>query len=172
MDTINSIPSTKSNRIFKGFWIRLVATLIDLIILFLSLGAIIYLLLFSGLLELDAADIFGIIILVLIGFVIVIIVYRPIMEASNFQGTLGKYLLSMKVVDKKGQKIKITQSLIRSLMFMAQVAIPWLNLLTIWLLLFIGFTNQKQGLHDMAANTYVVSRYWEGPTHLDDSFGG
>ena len=35
----------------------------------------------------------------------------------------------------------------------------------------IVFTDENQGLHDMAAETYVVSKYWDGPVPLQDNFG-
>ena len=35
----------------------------------------------------------------------------------------------------------------------------------------IVFTGQNQGLHDAAAETYVVSKYWQGPVPLQDNFG-
>ena len=34
----------------------------------------------------------------------------------------------------------------------------------------IGFTEYKQGLHDILANTYVVTNHWEGPVPLEDNF--
>jgi uncharacterized RDD family membrane protein YckC len=36
----------------------------------------------------------------------------------------------------------------------------------------IGFTEYKQGLHDFLAETYVVTKHWEGPVPLEDNFGG
>ena len=41
-----------------------------------------------------------------------------------------------------------------------------------WLaFLMIAFTEENQGLHDLAAETYVVSKYWQGPVPLQDKFG-
>ena len=57
---------------------------------------------------------------------------------------------------------------IRTLVFLARL-IPWLNLITVWLFL-IGYMDYKQGC-DMAAKTYVVSKYWQGPIAVEDNFG-
>ena len=43
----------------------------------------------------------GMFLLVLILASIATILYKPIMEASEYQGTVGKYALGMKVVDQK-----------------------------------------------------------------------
>ena len=91
------------------------------------------------------------------------------METSNYQGTFGKYLLGMKIVNQNGQKISFSTSIIRTLVYFLQtlIAAP----LTVWLLLMIGFTEYKQGLHDLAAKTFVVSQHWEGAIPLEDNFG-
>ena len=93
------------------------------------------------------------------------------METSDYQGTFGKYLLGMKIVNQKGQKINLNASFIRTLVYFGQISIPFINSLTMWALLLIGFTEYKQGLHDIAAETYVVSHHWEGSIPLEDNFG-
>ena len=77
----------------------------------------------------------------------------------------------MKVVDKNGRKITMTKSFIRTIVYSVLLFIPFLNLVTVWTFLMIVFTDENQGLHDMAAETYVVSKYWQGPTPLQDNFG-
>ena len=39
------------------------------------------------------------------------------------------------------------------------------------LFLAIVFTEENQGLHDISAETYVVSKYWQGPVPLQDKSG-
>ena len=77
----------------------------------------------------------------------------------------------MVVVNQEGGRITKEVSFIRTLVYLAQTAIPFLSLITSFLLLMIGFTEYKQGLHDIAAKTYVVSKYWQGPVPLQDGFG-
>ena len=153
---------------YKGFWIRLVAALIDgivlaIIVIFL---AVLSLLFFGATLGEGAG--LGMFFLVLILASLATILYKPIMEASGYQGTFGKYVLGLKVVDKNGQRITMTSSFLRTILYIigAQAFLLCLGVVM------IGFTEYKQGLHDILANTYVVTNYWEGPVPLEDNFGG
>ena len=92
---------------YKGFWIRLVAALIDgivlaIIVIFL---AVLSLLFFGATLGEGAG--LGMFFLVLILASLATILYKPIMEASGYQGTFGKYALGLKIVDKNGQKLSL-----------------------------------------------------------------
>ena len=152
---------------FKGFWIRFVASFIDGIILLILiiLLASISLVIFGAALG-EGAGV-GMFLLVFILASIATILYKPIMEASEYQGTVGKYALGMKVVDQKGQRIMMTSSFLRTILYIigAQGFLLCLGVVM------IGFTEYKQGLHDILANTYVVTTYWEGPVPLEDNFG-
>ena len=152
---------------FKGFWIRVVASFIDGIILLILiiLLASISLVIFGAALG-EGAGV-GMFLLVLILASIATIFYKPIMEASEYQGTVGKYALGMKVVDQNGQRISMTSSFLRTILYIigAQAFLLCLGIVM------IGFTEYKQGLHDILANTYVVTTYWEGPVPLEDNFG-
>ncbi len=75
-----------------------------------------------------------------------------VMESSPLQGTLGKYLLGIKVVDSHGETLSFTKALVRTLMKV--VSYVALGAGFLW----IAFTKQKQGWHDKAAKTFVVSR--------------
>ena len=152
---------------FKGFWIRFVASLIDgiiLLILIILLASISFVIFGAALGE--GAGV-GMFLLVLILASIATILYKPIMEASEYQGTVGKYALGMKVVDQKGQRITMTSSFLRTILYIigAQGFLLCLGVVM------IGFTEYKQGLHDILANTYVVTTHWEGPVPLEDNFG-
>ena len=153
---------------YKGFWIRLVAALIDgivlaIIVIFLA----VFSLLFFGATLGEGAGV-GMFFLVLILASLATILYKPIMEASGYQGTFGKYVLGLKVVDKNGQRITMTSSFLRTILYIigAQAFLLCLGIVM------IGFTEYKQGLHDILANTYVVTTNWEGPVALEDNFGG
>jgi len=152
---------------FKGFWIRFVASFIDGIILLILiiLLASISLVIFGAALG-EGAGV-GMFLLVLILASIATILYKPIMEASEYQGTVGKYALGMKVVDQNGQRITMTSSFLRTILYIigAQGFLLCLGVVM------IGFTEYKQGLHDILANTYVVTTHWEGPVPLEDNFG-
>ena len=153
---------------FKGFWIRFVAALIDGIFLTIIVILLaVFSLLFFGATLGEGAGI-GMFFLVLILAILATILYKPIMEASDYQGTLGKYALGMKIVDQNGQRITMTSSFLRTILYIigAQAFLLCLGLVM------IGFTEYKQGLHDILANTYVVTNHWEGPVPLEDNFGG
>ena len=81
---------------FKGFWIRVVASLLDAIILsivFIFLAG--FILFFFGSLFGEAAGI-GMLFLFILGGSILMLLYKPLMEASDYQATFGKYFLNMK----------------------------------------------------------------------------
>ncbi|MDG5788865.1 RDD family protein [Evansella sp. AB-P1] len=75
--------------------------------------------------------------------------YRIILPVTKLQGTVGKALFGLKIIDQKGRKLNVPQSLGRYLSEYISV------------ILFIGyfmvaFTEKKTGLHDKLAKTYVV----------------
>ena len=151
---------------YKGFWIRFVAALIDSIVL-----TIIILFLFGFSLVIFGAALgegagIGMAFLVLILASLATILYKPLMEASDYQGTLGKYALGMKVVGGRGQKISMTSSFIRTILFI----IGAIFLLCLGVIM-VGFSDYKQGLHDALAKTYVITSHWDGPVPLEDNFG-
>jgi uncharacterized RDD family membrane protein YckC len=77
-------------------------------------------------------------------------VYFAFMESSSKQGTLGKMVLGLKVVDTNYQRISLGRATGR-----------WAGKLISGMILAIGyimagFTERKQALHDMIAGTYVI----------------
>lgn len=141
-----------------GFWIRATAYFIDGIILG-AIGFVLYLLLllaavFIGLTLGDQSE-FAVMILVFLYFLGVIgaqASYFIIMNASKHQGTLGKMAVGIKVVDLNGNRITAKKSALR-----------YLGYLLSWMTLYVGFilaafTENKQALHDMIANTLVVQK--------------
>ena len=166
MDEKNSaLASEMENDIpmFKGFWIRGLAALIDYLLI--SFGTIIIFLivvLFFG----QIMGVEGYIIGFLLAWLLVVAIglgYKPAMEASSFQGTFGKYFLGMKIVDRKGHRITLKDAIIRYIMFIVSSGTHVLFLGSVM----IGFDERKQGLHDMVADTYVISKHHYGPVNLD-----
>ena len=164
---------------FKGFWIRFVAAIIDsilLIIAFVVLTIPIMLVLggLGGLLGGEegafGAGLMGLLLAVL-AFTILQLLYKPLMEASEFQGTLGKYMLGMKVVKADGERLDMSTSFVRSIVYLVCLALLSL-LIPVLAFIMIGFTEQKQGLHDIVAKTFVVPQHWSGPIPgSHDGFG-
>ena len=161
------LPSYTSGSPFKGFWIRLVASIMDVVVLtiLVILLALFALLLFGSLFGEEAG--FGMLLLILFLAPFATIFYKPLMEGSEYQGTFGKYLLGMKVVDSRGERITMKNSFIRTIVYMILLAV-FVGILGI---LMVGFTEEKQGLHCIASKTYVVPFDWQGPVPLQDGFG-
>jgi len=119
---------------YGGFWIRVLASIIDTIIL----GAISFAIaaltglsqeLFSGILGL---------------------LYFVIMPVTSMQATLGKAVLGLKITDYDGGRISILKSIGRYLGYILSAIILLIGYMM------VGWTARKQGLHDKLASTYVV----------------
>jgi uncharacterized RDD family membrane protein YckC len=83
--------------------------------------------------------------------IVMAILYQPFFESSELQATPGKALLGMRVTDMNGGRITFKKAFIR-----------WLVRIVSGLILCIGylmmlFTEKKQTLHDLAAETLVVN---------------
>ena len=74
------------------------------------------------------------------------------MEGSAYQGTLGKYLTGIKVIDDSGNPITPVIALKRNLTKFVSIAAFGLGF--IWIL----FDGKNQGWHDKIQRTYVVKR--------------
>ena len=134
---------------FAGFWLRFAAVIIDLFILIvvnLALGSIENLPSFTiyewtesfnYTLGIDAEWVFN-------------FLYYTIFESSNWQGTLGKRVLGLKVTDLEGKRISFLRAIGRHF---AQ----YLSAITLAIgYMMAGWTEKKQALHDMIASTLVV----------------
>ncbi len=86
----------------------------------------------------------------MIGSILVWFFYFPILESSEVRATLGKYLLGIQVCDLGGRRISLRTAVIRNILKSVSS-----------LLLFVGFifalfTQKKQTVHDLLADTLVV----------------
>ena len=107
----------------------------------------------------------------LLSFSVALLLYKPLMEASEYQGTFGKVILGMKVVNQNGNRLSMSESFLRTIVYIGMLSVPGLNIIGLLGLIMIGFTEQKQGLHDLLSKTFVVSNDWEGPITSQDGFG-
>lgn len=128
---------------FASFSKRVLAAIIDSILMFcISLAISIPILLMSPELA-NAAPILG-----LIGGLF----YRVGMESSSYQGTVGKILLNIKVVGIDNKRISFGRALGRYFASFASVMFLGLGYL------FALFTKRKQTLHDLLLETTVINR--------------
>ncbi|MGK5081717.1 RDD family protein [Bdellovibrionota bacterium FG-1] len=92
-----------------------------------------------------------------IGSLVVLFFYAPILESSELRATLGKHLVGIQVTDPMGRRISLRAATIRNVLkFVSSM------------LLFIGFffalfNPKKQTLHDLLADTLVVYGRSERP---------
>ena len=131
----------KNNNLeFAGFWLRFVAYIIDSLVVGIPITII-------GFIVMAIAPVLVIvyILLVLPGPWL----YYSLMESSSKQATLGKMAIGAKVTDLSGNRISFGKAtgrffskIISSILFVGFIM--------------IGFTEKKQGLHDMIAGTLVI----------------
>ncbi|HET6806464.1 MAG TPA: RDD family protein [Frateuria sp.] len=77
--------------------------------------------------------------------------YFAICESSAWQATVGKLAMGIRVTDLEGRRIGFWRALGRY----AAKMLSWMILAIGFLM--IGWTRRKQGLHDMLANTLVLN---------------
>jgi len=80
------------------------------------------------------------------------LVYCALLESGEWQGTVGKLALGLRVTDQEGRRISILRATLR------HVA-KYLSLILLGIgFLMIAFQEQKRGLHDLIAGTRVIRR--------------
>ncbi|HYX01902.1 MAG TPA: RDD family protein [Reyranella sp.] len=144
--TWDARPSGTAQVAYGGFWIRLVAYIIDGIIL--------------GIVGYVVALIFGIPLvpadpqtydptLNIVSFVIGWL-YFAVMESSPRGATLGKMAMGLRVVTSDGQRLSFLNATGRYFAKIISAIILFIGFIM------IGFTDKKRGLHDMIAGTLVI----------------
>lgn len=119
-----------------GFWLRFFAFIIDAIVLSIFNWILLFLIGEGGLYQLIAG---------LVGWF-----YFAGLESSSRQGTWGKQALKLKVTDASGNQVSFARATGR---YFAKILSSLILLIGY---LMIAFTEQKQGLHDKLASTFVV----------------
>jgi len=139
---------------YAGFWIRLVAYIIDVVLLdimlFIGITIVAIVILLSGspVETLDKAggmhDLVNLVVIILNGL------YFALFTASGWQATPGKRLLGLHVIRTDGQKIKFGLGVGRYLASFLSAIILGFGFLM------IGWSSEKRGLHDRICKTRVV----------------
>ena len=156
------------NKEFAGFWIRFWANFIDGLVLMAPMfvvNAIVYQQVLGMskmdyefmMIEQNSSDMyyvytepFEIMVWTMPITFILSLLFCSILTASNWQGTVGKRLLGLKVVDLEGNRLGFAHSLGRFFAYIPSGLILYLGYIM------VGVTEKKQGLHDMIAKTYVI----------------
>jgi len=85
-----------------------------------------------------------------IGGLLLWFLYAPFLESSVVRATIGKKLMGIQVVDLNGGRISFRAAMVRSLMKLISSALAFIpHLLAL-------FTERRQALHDLVADTVVV----------------
>ena len=137
-----------------GFWIRVVAFIIDAIILRVVVAPVGMIFgglgmagMMSGIPHVGLHILGG-------GITIILVIfgswlYEAFMESSSYQATLGKMIFGMKVTDLNGNRISFERATGRHFA-------KWLSAMILGIgYIMVGFTERKQGLHDLLAGTLV-----------------
>jgi len=132
---------------YVGFWMRVIAYIIDSIILEVVLFVIGYAVA-MGTGE-PMMMMMGGPLMSIIGLVIGL-GYWSVMESSAKQATLGKMIIGAKVTDEAGNRISFMRALGRTVAKILSTIILLIGFIM------VAFTGKKQGLHDKIAGTVVV----------------
>ena len=147
---------------YGGFWIRVVALIIDAIVvrvIVFPVSAIFGLGGMAGMMGFPHGG-FGLhratgIAAILGGGIVIVLVifgswlYEAFMLSSPYQATLGKMIFGMKVTDLNGNRISFGRATGRHFA-------KWLSGMVLCIgYIMVGFTERKQGLHDLLAGTLV-----------------
>ncbi|MCR9080955.1 MAG: RDD family protein [Cyclobacteriaceae bacterium] len=131
---------------YAGFWLRLFSGIIDTLILWIPSS--IFGWIFQG--KFENSSLFAF--LDFIQLLLIWMAYYGITEGATHQATLGKRVLSLKVVNEDGTRLDFTKAALR--IFVGTiVAIPLgLGIIA------IGFTKRKQGWHDIILQCLVIKK--------------
>lgn len=166
----NLQPGAQPAVAYAGFWLRVVAAIIDGLIIGIPLAPI-FLLIFVGsfrnLQDLqnmqDPSTLWTIlgpkILLVLIISSIASWLYWGLLESSAWQATLGKKAMGLSVTDLEGRRITFGRASLRFWAGRGVSCIPYLGG-TYFLIdcICVAFTARKQAIHDMIASCLVLRK--------------
>jgi Predicted membrane protein/domain len=139
---------------YGGFWRRVVAYIIDSIVLNIALG-ILGAILGIGMMPMTALGanpdlIGGAVVLSSIGLSFLLNwLYFAVLECSSWQATVGKLVMGLVVTDQGGERIGFGRATGR---YFAKILSSLILLVGF---IMVAFTERKQGLHDLIAGTLV-----------------
>jgi uncharacterized RDD family membrane protein YckC len=152
---------------FAGFWLRVVAAILDNIILSIPTVPLVLLVFASMLPEVAAMRgnpaLFVASFLPRIIFMVIILLamkwlYWALMESSSWQATLGKKALGLYVTDLAGNRISFGKASGRFWSGRGLSLVPLGNLYYLVDCICCGFTEKKQAVHDMIAGCLVMRK--------------
>lgn len=127
---------------YAGFFVRLFALFVDCLIILYPFNMLSRLIFGLGGYE-NTTD------WQIIPLAVIWSLYVIIMPVTKLQGTLGKALFRIKIINKDGSKISLMRSAGR---YFSQ----FLSLILFIGYIMVAFSDRKTGFHDKLAKTYVV----------------
>ncbi|MFZ4450670.1 RDD family protein [Salibacterium aidingense] len=134
---------------YAGFWLRFWAYLLDLVVVFSLNGVVLSPLLFSGSGTVTILSFFT-----MQGILSAVTAYLYFLFMTKWRGqTLGKMVFGLKVIRKDTMPLRWSDLVFREVVgrFMYRSLV-----LTNIMYIVVGFTDQKQGIHDAIADTRVI----------------
>jgi uncharacterized RDD family membrane protein YckC len=164
------IPATVSNVGYAGFWLRLVAAIVDGIILAIPLAPV-FLVIFLGKMR-NLQDLQNVhdpaVVMTIVGPLIFLVLaisaiaswlYWALCESSAWQATIGKKVLGLTVTDLEGRRISFGRASGRFWAGRGISSFPYLGGMYFAVdCICAGFTEKKQAIHDMIASTLVLRK--------------
>ena len=132
---------------YGGFWIRVVAYVIDVILVGLVLSVVMSIV---GLRQLNTEDLSDIDPRVNLLTLLVFWLYFALLESSERGATVGKMAMGLRVVTNDGKRLSFLNATGRFFARILSGAIFCIGYIM------VAFTDRKRGLHDMIANTLVI----------------
>jgi uncharacterized RDD family membrane protein YckC len=151
MEEAQHLPTSPA--VYAGFWLRLVAALVDSLAMFIPFCMILFVSIFlsklAGSAERRDPALFMLAFLPPVG-ILATILYFALMESSPWQATLGKKVVGLYVTDIAGRRPSLVRAIARNLA-------RFLSSMTAGVgYLMCGFTEKKQALHDIVAKCLVL----------------
>ncbi|HEX4075838.1 MAG TPA: RDD family protein [Candidatus Acidoferrales bacterium] len=161
---IAGVPVAGAN-IYAGFWLRVVAAIIDGFVIGIPLGIFALLLILSAVPFIThTQDPMAVVVTILprIFFLLVVYLvaswlYWALMESSSWQATLGKKALGLRVTDLAGSRPTFGRASGRFFAGRGISCVPTVGGLYFLIdCIMAGFTERKQALHDIIAGCFVI----------------
>lgn len=136
-------PPTKPK--YAGFWLRLVADLIDRTILILASAILIAA-------NRDQPTFNQYFQAMIVVYIFLGLLYTSVLESSRMQATFGKYLMGIQVTDRNWRRLTLQRAFVRDLCKIFSYITFGLGFLM------ASFTETRQALHDSITNCFVIRK--------------
>ena len=136
---------------YGGFWVRVLANIIDWMIIQFASSILLGMTIGVALAAFGMEETVAAVLLIAVNGITLVLnwLYFAIMESSRWQGTVGKQALKLVVTNAHGDRIGFGRATGR---YFAKLLSAMIFLVGYFM---VGWTQRKQGLHDLIAGTLV-----------------